>query len=63
MPRKPLIDRRAEAMFWDANACRLQDQPIPHKPFVHASRQHAARLHMMSDADYKIERRRIIGNG
>lgn len=50
MPRKPLIDRRAEAMFWDANAWRLQDQPIPHKPFVHASRQHAARLHMMSDA-------------
>lgn len=63
MPRKPLANKRSEAMFWFDNAIRLQAQPVVHSAFVDASRRHAALISAMRPAQYKIERDRILQEG
>ena len=58
--RTPLPDKRAEARFWFENADRLDNQPVPNYHFAVASRRHAARFRMMTNAQYKIERDKIL---
>ena len=58
--RNPLPDRVNEAIFWNNNAWRLNDQSVKCRAFFDASLAYAWRIYTMTNAEYKIERDKIL---